>query len=658
MTPYKRLSWSIILALPMVAFGLMIGYFGSIQSGTNAFSTQNSGYLLSTVVTSLNLANFAYAQDNVDRGADIVDVSVGQAIFPGGSLLPAQPIVYSLFITNNSSIPISNIIVSKIVPSEIVSTTVVNTENGSTIVEVSGYPTYSWRIDNLNAETRADIYVLGRLAPDLNESLLIENQLEALHEGDSDASNNLSVIQSEVTVPIISFAAEELSYTEMPTMVNVSLVLEPINPYGTARVDYGTLNGLSASSVGALPDFEMVSGTIYFEAAVQGSNSISVTLFDDYIDEDNEFFQLFLTNPRGATLAENKQVTITIADDDVAGVRFEPPILSLAEGDGEAQYNLSLESQPTASVVVDLNASLQVIASPSSVTFTSSTWDTPQVVNVIAVDDPTAEGLHNGLIGHKVTSLDQKYNSLGNFSVTAGIVDNDRATVSLSTVALTVTEGVNGVDTSATYSISLDTEPTQEVTVSVVVESPLVSEPSMLRFTPDRWDKNQAVTISSIDDSSITESAGPITHRIISEDPAYSKASVDDIALIYLDNDRPGVNLPSRESLKTIEGRTLNYEVSLNAAPENAVTIAVRGDLAQVVIEPPTITFDESNWDQPQPLSITPIDDEMVEGIHRVVIEHDPQSLDRVYDELLSEEVVLRIVDNDVLLYIPYVQRE
>lgn len=656
MNPFKLLSWSIILTLPLVAFGLMIGYFGSSHQGPNISSASQSGSLLLSILAPFNIVSVAQAQDNEDGTDDSIDISVGQTVFPNGPLLPSQPVVYSLFITNNSSISLSGIIVSNIVPPEIVSTTIVNTENGSKIVQLTGYPTYSWQIDNLDANTRADIYVLGRLAAGLNRSTSMENKLEAALEEDVEPANNTSTIQSQVKVPVISFAAEELLYTEMPTKVNVSINLDPVNPYGSAQVDYGTSNGLSASSVGTQPDFETVSGTVLFEAAVQRQNSISVTLYDDKIDEDNESFQLFLSNPRGAALSQSNQVTITIEDDDVAGLAFSPPLLSLTEGGDAGQYSLMLETQPTASVVVSLDSSSQILASPSALTFTSSTWDLPQVVDVIAIDDIAAEGLHNSAIGHRVTSTDQKYNALDVFEVTAGIVDNDRASFKVSTAQLTITEGVTGVDTNTTYSITLDAEPTQMVTVSIEVDSPISVEPSSLQFRPDNWDQAQLVTITTLDDSEITESVGPIRHRIISNDPAYSKASIGDVILTYVDNDHPGVNLTAANPLQTLEGHTLTYELSLNTAPEAQVTIALNVDDTQVSVEPKFITLDETNWNQPQQISVTPIDDDVVEGVHNSMLEHDLQSVDRSYDELLSIQLVLQIIDDDTLLYIPYVQ--
>ncbi len=653
MIPFKLLSWSIILTLPVVTLGLLIGYFGSVQQGPDASSTPQLGTVLPSLLSSFNLIETASAQGQEPNG---LDLSVGQTVFPNGSLLPSQPVVYSLFITNNSSVPLSGIIISDIVPLEIVSTTVVNTENGSTITELSGYPTYSWQIDNLDANTRADIYVLGRLDSSLNRSTTIANKLSVSFDGDTNPANDSSMIQSEVSVPIVSFVSRELSYTETPTKVNVSLVLDPVNPYGSAQVDYGTSSGLTASSVGALPDFETVSGTVSFAAADHRQNSISVTLFDDEIDEDNESFQLFLSNPRGASLSDSSQVTITIADDDVAGMSFSPPLLSLTEGGENTEYSLSLNSQPTAPVVVALDSLPQIWASPLAITFTAATWNMPQMVSVVAVDDKAAEGLHGGEVAHQAESLDQKYDTLAALAVTASIVDNDRASVSVSTAQLTVTEGLQGVDASTTYSIHLDTEPTQEITVSIDVEQPLSAEPPALRFSPENWDIEQMVTILTEDDSLITESAGLIRHSIISDDSAYSKASIDDVALTYIDNDLPGLNFAIDSRLKALEGVTVTYAISLNTAPERPVTIDLKVDSSQISITPKSITFDETNWNQSQLLSVTPIDDEVIEGDRDSTIEHDPQSTDLSYGEMESAEIVLRIIDNDVVLFIPYVQ--
>ena len=79
-------------------------------------------------------------------------------------------------------------------------------------------------------------------------------------------------------------------------------------------------------------------------------------------------------------------IELTITDDDERGVIAEPEELTLAPGDPASTYSVQLNSEPTAVVTVELALSSDeyVTVSPRALTFTASTWDTPQQVEVTA----------------------------------------------------------------------------------------------------------------------------------------------------------------------------------------------------------------------------------------------------------------------------------
>lgn len=106
---------------------------------------------------------------------------------------------------------------------------------------------------------------------------------------------------------------------------------------------------------------------------------------------------------------------------------------SASEDGDTASYSIVLTTPPNEDVTIALTTDDQLDVSPTSVTFTSATWDTAQTIEVTAVDDaPSEETTHTGVITHAATSGDATYDGLSIDSVTITITDNDDDTRSSS----------------------------------------------------------------------------------------------------------------------------------------------------------------------------------------------------------------------------------
>ncbi len=181
-----------------------------------------------------------------------------------------------------------------------------------------------------------------------------------------------------------------------------------------------------------------------------------------------------------------------------------------------------------------MNPDGQTTVSPASLNFTAITWDTPQTVTVSAVDDLIDEGPHSGIISHTVTSGDPNYAGIGAADVTANISDNDSAGVSLSPLTVNVSE--NGL--TATYAISLTSQPTGTVTVAVNPDGQTTVSPAKRIFNPFNWSWPQTVTVTAVDDL-VVEGAhtGLISHSVTSVDTNYNGYSVPIVTAEIIDND-------------------------------------------------------------------------------------------------------------------------
>ncbi|MBI4336987.1 MAG: hypothetical protein HY683_04070 [Chloroflexi bacterium] len=138
------------------------------------------------------------------------------------------------------------------------------------------------------------------------------------------------------------------------------------------------------------------------------------------------------------------------------------PGVTISESDGSTQvieggetdtYTVVLASQPSADVTITAYPGTQVTVRPSTLTFTASNWDAPQVVTVSAVPDGLAEGPHTGAVEHRAASADPDYNGIAVPRVTVSISEAapapipsaSSAALVLLTIAFTVFLGLRAI---------------------------------------------------------------------------------------------------------------------------------------------------------------------------------------------------------------------
>ena len=195
-------------------------------------------------------------------------------------------------------------------------------------------------------------------------------------------------------------------------------------------------------------------------------------------------------------------VAVTVADDDTAGVSVSETTLTVAEGNSST-YTVVLDAQPASNVVItvssdnsDVTADTDAATSgnQTTLTFTSSNWDTAQTVTVRAAQD--ADAVNDAAsITHAVVAASSadEYDAVSVAGVAVTVADDDTAGVSVSETTLTVAEG-----NSSTYTVVLDAQPASDVVIGVTASgSPDVTvDRATLTFSPSNWDTAQTVTVS------------------------------------------------------------------------------------------------------------------------------------------------------------------
>ncbi len=197
-----------------------------------------------------------------------------------------------------------------------------------------------------------------------------------------------------------------------------------------------------------------------------------------------------------------------------------------------------------------------------------------------------------------------------------------------------------------TYTVVLTGEPAADVTVQLANTDGQVRAENQangnntLVFTPSNWDVAQTVLVTGEDDS-LAEGphTGTITHTVTSSDPAYDGLAVpdmevsiadDDVSVVTITSDQAGNNVI--ESLNVSEGGgTVTYWLRLSSPPAEDSVVIIE-DIAggsQVHISNPDSwgidnwwVFLAGEWDHPQPVEVTALNDSYAEGPHQVQLVH------------------------------------
>ncbi|MCW9000717.1 MAG: hypothetical protein OQK04_18545, partial [Kangiellaceae bacterium] len=108
----------------------------------------------------------------------------------------------------------------------------------------------------------------------------------------------------------IQLSGNAFSIDESSNELTVT-VLRTSGSYGDISVDYAFIDGTAING----EDFNGTNGTLYF-ADGETSQTLTIGIVDDSVDESNESFSIELTNPVNTVIAGGTTATVTINDND------------------------------------------------------------------------------------------------------------------------------------------------------------------------------------------------------------------------------------------------------------------------------------------------------------------------------------------------------
>jgi len=317
-------------------------------------------------------------------------------------------------------------------------------------------------------------------------------------------------------------------------------------------------------------------------------------------------------------------------------------------------YTITLNTAPAANVTVTVDPDDQTdVGSGAGVaidlTFTDSDWDQPQTVTVTAADDAVVEGAHTSTLTHTAASTDGNYDGISIDNVTADVTDDDTAGITVSAISGPTTEAGG----TATFTVVLDSEPTAGVTVGLSSSDTTEGTvtPASLTFTSANWDTPQTVTATGTDDDS---DDGDAVYTIViasatSADGNYNGLDPDDVDVTNADDDTAGVTVSAMSGPTTEVGGTATFTVVLNSRPTANVIIGLTSSNAtEGTVLPASVTFTPPNWNVPQTVTATGVDDDVDDGdIAYTVVTAAATSTDANYDGLDPDDADATNSDDD-----------
>lgn len=327
-------------------------------------------------------------------------------------------------------------------------------------------------------------------------------------------------------------------------------------------------------------------------------------------------------------------VGVTNLNTDVRPAVFVTPtegLITTEDPTGDAAtFNVVLSTAPApgASVTIDLSSSDVSegrIAGASgnllSLVFDESNWDSPQIVTIEGQQDGLGEkdfeDVPYQIVTSNTSSDDLEFDGLdvSDVSLTNLNVDVRPAVTVTPTSGLRTTEDGG----TATFTVVLSSPPLDDV--EVFVESFDATEgeidPQSILFDASNWNAERTVTVTGIPDTGEVDFED-IEYTIVlsmnSLDLEYGAIDPPDVTVVNENTDVPPEILVSPTSgLVTDEnGSTATFEVVLSTAPEPGAVVQIgiqSSDTTEGLVSTETLTFDSSNWDSPQAVVVTGIDD-------------------------------------------------
>ena len=283
------------------------------------------------------------------------------------------------------------------------------------------------------------------------------------------------------------------------------------------------------------------------------------------------------------------------------------------EGQSTRAFMYWLDRQPDANVTVELVNLFQetgpqfdpIVANPSSLTFTSSNWDTPQNLRFTVPQDDDAEHPDTGF-ETRVRSADHRFNfNVRDFDICG--IDDESVGIQFPKTSLAIDEGE-----SDTYNIMMGSRPVGVIRIRAAItaesNAAVSVSPTVVEFNRANWRSPQTVTVTLLDDDNATDGSATISHNVEwGSDIEYLILDLPDVEITETDDTAATMVALPAEPLSLFVKSDDQFMVWTNGVQFSQVLPAARGGTGAITyslvnvpehvrpaqrVWPPGISFD------------------------------------------------------------------
>lgn len=356
-----------------------------------------------------------------------------------------------------------------------------------------------------------------------------------------------------------------------------------------------------------------------------------------------------LETPRGTTPV----ASFVFIPGPTPGIHVQPVgVLTTSENGDTANVLVSLDTPPAAPVTlpVTVTPATEVSVHPDRLVFTPETWNLPQTLTLVGLDDATVDGpVPFTLQIGPPQSDDPDYAALQPVLRSGLNLDNDGGGFEVLPLEGLVTDETGR---EASFTVRLSTPPAAAVRLPLTAQpvTEVAITPAELLFDATSWNIPQTVTVRGLDDPVVD---GPVPFAVIlgpvsSDDPQWHGRLGPTVRGTNLDNDIAAVLWePPATAFALVEGQSLELAFRLASRPAATVTLQLlttdpdRGG----TLAPATLSIAPSAWNEPHRVTLRAADDPVPLGDHAWQVRVHVSSEDPLYQQL--PDITLRLTTRD-----------
>ncbi|MBK8395767.1 MAG: hypothetical protein IPL26_11095 [Leptospiraceae bacterium] len=479
--------------------------------------------------------------------------------------------------------------------------------NGVTTVTEGGTALLSVSLSaNPGATRTLNLTSSNPLAITLTPASLIFNESNwnipqaVLLTGLSDAntiSESVTITGSGVDLGTATTVISTVDINTMSIVLSASstVVQEGLSSSFTVRLSQEPSSPLLVSfASGNVASLTVSTASVTFDNVCPGIDCWSVpkTITINGEEDGNETADT-VTVTASALAVTNSTLDFTTTDNDSKPVFTGAT--SVNEG-GTTLISVSLSGNPGMARTLNLVSSntSAITVAPSTLNFNAANWNIPQSILLTGVSDANA-------ISEAVT-ITGSGADLGTDTQIINTVDTSSMGIILTASSNSITEG-----STATLNVKLTAEPSPSLIVTLATSNSasVALSTTTLTFTNvcpsvNCWSSNQSVTLTGVED-------GNQSSEVVAISASAPAATGDSLNFTTIENDT-SVVLGGAVSVN--EGGTAYITVALTGDPGTDRTITLTSsDTSALIIFPPTITFNPTNWNTPQTVEVTGVTD-------------------------------------------------